>query len=137
MAIYSDVTNRGLFKILHALHNMQHNTPKDTAPDSVGSIMREIRDELKNRGFSADCKDVLNGDHSFDFDPDSPSWYKVYQLDVDPELDQGRVEDLFRVHYLKRCTSPYDCSGETFTMTFYVFKRRGSWWAYELLGSNV
>ena len=135
---YPKAKTRDLFSALRTLHNVQSNTPKDTMPESVGWIMREMRDELARRDYSADnCGDVLNGRHVIFF-PDREDWLKVYPLkDVDPWEDRAHVEDLFRVYYLKRCTSPYDCSGEVFTQSFHVFKRRGAWWAYEWLALNV
>ena len=135
---YPSAKTRDLFKALHDLHTKQSNTPKDTDPDSVGWLIRGIRDELENRGFLASSKDVFGDRHSFNVDPTAPIWVNVYPLtDIDPRETRDRVVELFRLCYVKRCESYYDCSGETFTLSFHVFKRRGEWWAYEWLATDV
>ena len=100
--------------------------------------MREMRDELANRGYYAGREDDLNAGHSFVLDPTDPLWVDVYPLTgISDHETRERVEDLFRANYVKRCTDPYDCSGEVFTMQFHVFKRRGAWWVYEWLALSV
>ena len=129
---------RDLYSVLHDLHVKQSGTPKDASPESVSWLIREIRDALAQRGYSADLGDVLDGGHVVSSDPDSPSWHVVYPLnDIDPREDRDRVESLFRLEYFSHITSPYDCSGETFTLSFHVFKRRGAWWVYEWLATDV
>ena len=129
---------RDLYSVLHDLHAKQSGTPKNASPETVSWLIREIRDTLAERGYSADLADVLNGGHVVSSDPESPTWHVVYPLtDIDPREDRERVESLFRLHYFSHITSPYDCSGETFTLSFHVFKRRGEWWAYEWLATDV
>lgn len=134
---YPNASTRDLFSALRTLHDMTRNAPKDYAPESTSWVISKIRYELRNRGFFAEHEDELHGDHSFILDPTDPLWIDVYQLDVSPRHDRGRIEDLFRAHYVKRCIDPYDCSGEAFTMDFHVFKRRGAWWVYEWVSLNV
>ena len=69
-------------------------------PDSVGWIMREMRNELARRDYSADdCGDVLNGRHVIFF-PDREDWLKVYPLkDVDPwEESRKAIERIDHVN---------------------------------------
>ena len=131
---YQKAKTRDLFSALHDLHKVQRNTPKDTDPETIGWLMREMRDELGNRGFYASSEDALHDGHSFDLDPDEPYWIDVYPLlGISDYETRDRVEDLFRLYYFKRCGASYDCSGEVFTIRFHVFKRRGAWWVYETL----
>lgn len=135
---YQNAKTRDLFKALHTLHNSNRHTPKDTDPDSIGWLIRGFRDELEYRGFSESSKDVFNGKHSFNVDPTAPVWVNVYPLTgIDNRETRDRVVDLFRLYYVKQCESYYDCSGETFTLSFHVFKRRGEWWVYEQLATDV
>ena len=39
-------------------------------------------------------------------------------------------------HYLKSYNSPYDCTGQEFTNWFYLFRRRGHWFAYHRLAET-
>lgn len=40
-------------------------------------------------------------------------------------------------HYLKSYNSPYDCTGQEFTNWFYLFRRRGHWFAYHSVSRDV
>lgn len=40
-------------------------------------------------------------------------------------------------HYLKSYNSPYDCTGQEFTNWFYLFRRRGHWYAYHMVSRDV
>ena len=40
-------------------------------------------------------------------------------------------------HYLKSYNSPYDCTGQEFTNWFYLFRRRGHWFAYHSVSFDV
>ena len=135
---YSSAKTRDLFKALHDLHTKQSGTPKNASPETVSWLIREIRDELEYRGFSESSKDVFSDRHSFNVDPTAPVWISVYPLtDIDPRETRDRVVELFRLYYVKRCESYYDCSGEIFTDSFHVFKRHGAWWVYEQLATDV
>ena len=40
-------------------------------------------------------------------------------------------------HYLKSYNSPSDCTGQEFTNWFYLFRRRGHWFAYHSVSFDV
>ena len=40
-------------------------------------------------------------------------------------------------HYLKSYNNPYDCTGQEFTNWFYLFRRRGHWFAYHSVSFDV
>lgn len=39
--------------------------------------------------------------------------------------------------YLEAYNSPYDCTGQEFTNWFYLFRRRGHWFAYHSVSRDV
>ena len=40
-------------------------------------------------------------------------------------------------YYLEYRPSPYDCTGQRFTVWYKLFQRRGRWWAYHSVGVDV
>lgn len=56
------------------------------------------------------------------------------KLDGAQEMD---VTHWFLDHYFKSCNSPYDCTGQELTNWFYLFRRRGHWFAYHSVSRNV
>lgn len=40
-------------------------------------------------------------------------------------------------YYLEYQPSPYDCTGQRFTVWYKLFQRRGRWWAYHSVGVDV
>lgn len=57
------------------------------------------------------------------------------------ELDKAHkadAADWFRGNcYLEAYNSPYDCTGQEFTNWFYLFRRRGHWFAYHSVSRDV
>lgn len=57
------------------------------------------------------------------------------------ELDKAHkadAADWFRSNcYLEAYNSPYDCTGQEFTNWFYLFRRRGHWFAYHSVSRDV
>lgn len=57
------------------------------------------------------------------------------------ELDKTHKADAanwFRGNcYLEAYNSPYDCTGQEFTNWFYLFRRRGHWFAYHSVSRDV
>lgn len=57
------------------------------------------------------------------------------------ELDKAHKVDAtnwFRGNcYLEAYNSPYDCTGQEFTNWFYLFRRRGYWFAYHSVSRDV
>ena len=57
------------------------------------------------------------------------------KLDEAHEMD---ATNWFLNHqYLKSYNSPYDCTGQEFTNWFYLFRRRGHWFAYHSVSRDV
>ena len=57
------------------------------------------------------------------------------KLDEAHEMD---ATNWFRGNcYLEAYNSPYDCTGQEFTNWFYLFRRRGHWFAYHSIGRDV
>ena len=57
------------------------------------------------------------------------------KLDEAHEMD---ATNWFRGNcYLKAYNSPYDCTGQEFTNWFYLFRRRGHWFAYHSVSRDV
>ena len=57
------------------------------------------------------------------------------KLDEAHEMD---ATNWFRGNcYLEAYNSPYDCTGKEFTNWFYLFRRRGHWFAYHSVSRDV
>lgn len=57
------------------------------------------------------------------------------KLDEAHEMD---ATNWFRGNcYLEAYNSPYDCTGQEFTNWFYLFRRRGHWFAYHSVSRDV
>lgn len=57
------------------------------------------------------------------------------KLDEAHEMD---ATNWFRGNcYLEAYNSPYDCTGQEFTNWFYLFRRRGHWFAYHSISRDV
>ena len=57
------------------------------------------------------------------------------KLDEAHEMD---ATNWFLNHrYLRSYNSPYDCTGQEFTNWFYLFRRRGHWFAYHSVSRDV
>lgn len=75
---------------------------------------------------------------------------RIISADYDGRLELVQLPDeLDKVHkadaanwfrgncYLEAYNSPYDCTGQEFTNWFYLFRRRGHWFAYHSVSRDV
>lgn len=94
----------------------------------AATIKREIRD-YNNR--PAQDVRIISADYD--------SRLELVQLP--DKLDEAHEMDAtnwFRGNcYLEAYNSPYDCTGQEFTNWFYLFRRRGHWFAYHLVSRDV
>lgn len=92
------------------------------------TIKREIRD-YNNRP-AQDVRII-----SADYDG------RLELVQLPDELDKALkadAADWFRDNcYLEAYNSPYDCTGQEFTNWFYLFRRRGHWFAYHSVSRDV
>lgn len=94
----------------------------------AATIKREIRD-YNNR--PAQDVRIISADYD--------SRLELVQLP--DKLDEAHEMDAtnwFRGNcYLEAYNSPYDCTGQEFTNWFYLFRRRGHWFAYHSVSRDV
>lgn len=94
----------------------------------AATIKREIRD-YNNRP-AQDVRII-----SADYDG------RLELVQLPDELDKALkadAADWFRDNcYLEAYNSPYDCTGQEFTNWFYLFRRRGHWFAYHSVSRDV
>lgn len=70
---------------------------------------------------------------------------RIISADYDGRLELVKLPDkLDEAHemdatnwFLNHYNSPYDCTGQEFTNWFYLFRRRGHWFAYHSVSRDV
>lgn len=94
----------------------------------AATIKREIRD-YNNRPAS-DVR-IIRADYD--------SRLELVQLPdkLDDAHEMDATNWFLNHRYLKSYNSQYDCTGQEFTNWFYLFRRRGQWFAYHSVSRDV
>lgn len=131
--MFSITDNERLRDAYALLMFMQSDVPasaekRAAVKNFAATIKREIRD-YNNR--PAQDVRIISADYD--------SRLELVQLP--DELDKAHkadAADWFRDNcYLEAYNSPYDCTGQEFTNWFYLFRRRGHWFAYHSVSRDV
>lgn len=129
-----DITNDEKLRDAYALLMfMQKDVPasskkKANVKNLAATIKREIR-SYNNR--PASNVRIISGDYDG----------RLELVQLPDKLDEAHEMDatnwFLNHHYLKSYNSPYDCTGWEFTNWFYLFRRRGHWFAYHKVCLDV
>ena len=131
--MFSITDNERLRDAYALLMFMQSDVPasaekRAAVKNLAATIKREIRD-YNNRP-AQDVRII-----SADYDG------RLELVQLPDELDKALkadAADWFRDNcYLEAYNSPYDCTGQEFTNWFYLFRRRGHWFAYHSVSRDV
>lgn len=131
--MFSITDNERLRDAYALLMFMQSDVPasaekKAAVKNLAATIKREIRD-YNNRPAS-DVR-IIRADYDG----------RLELVQLPDELDKAHkvdAADWFRDNcYLEAYNSPYDCTGQEFTNWFYLFRRRGHWFAYHSISRDV
>mgnify|MGYP006955911886 CR=1 FL=1 len=119
----------------HLFFYLKQKTAYEVIPSLVGSEMC-IRDSVKMEIRAYNNRPV--------------SSVRIISADYDGRLELVKLPDklgeahemdatnwFLNHHYLKSYNSPYDCTGQEFTNWFYLFRRRGHWFAYHSVSRDV
>lgn len=111
--------------------------------ERIVELKRNLR-KYANRGATVDtglgfmCERRIVKDNGIDGYVELVSIPEVFDtLEDDEEGNPGAetfFKDFFEIHARP---SMYDCTGQTFTNWFKLFKRRGQFWAYHSVGFDV
>ena len=62
----------------------------------------------------------------------------VEKLPIPDDWSEEEATEWFKANrYCEATPSPFDCTGQIFTIGFKLFRRRGSWWAYHATAMDV
>ena len=131
--MFSITDNERLRDAYALLRFMQSDIPasaekRAAVKNLAATIKREIRD-YNNR--PAQDVRIISADYD--------SRLELVQLpDKLDEVHEMDATNWFLNHrYLKSYNSQYDCTGQEFTNWFYLFRRRGHWFAYHSVSRDV
>lgn len=62
----------------------------------------------------------------------------IEKLPIPDDWSKEDVSEWFKANrYCEAMPSAFDCTGQVFTTSFVIFRRRGSWWAYHATAMDV
>ena len=101
----------------------------DTCIDGFVRYIIEIKQEIRKYNHEVPCSRLVK-DYGID------GYIELYELPNYDDIKDAReyFEECERICYTP---SPYDCTGQAFTVWYKIFKRWGRTWVYHRVGFDV
>ena len=130
-----NITDTEKLRDAYTFLNFIQDAPAPVKPEKkadweilIAKIKREIR--TYNNRPTSDTR-IISADYDGRFE-------LVLLPDELDRMHEEAAADWFRNNcYLEAYNSQYDCTGQEFTNWFYLFRRRGHWFAYHSVSRDV
>ena len=112
------------------LHEIQKLGEEFGLSDRKKDDIREIKVALREYNRNRPARKIGWGEYDY--------WTELYSLPVSDDWTLEEVTEWFEEWEVCHCyPSQYDCTGQIFTTSYKIFKRRGKWMCYHSYGMDV